>query len=81
MPTTSRLPLEQRAAQLRLAGFTSLRSFRRLRHEYPDAEWFDLWLAAGEGPTGITPLWAMNGSSPAEARYRNDPRDDHPPQT
>ena len=57
-------------------GRTTLRIFRVLRREYPNAEWFDLWVAAGGGPTGITPTWAMNGSSPAEARYRNDPRKD-----
>jgi hypothetical protein len=68
--------LEQRARELRRMGRTSLRIFRVLRREYPNAEWFDLWVVSGEGPTGITPTWAMNGSSPAEARYRNDPRED-----
>jgi len=71
-------PLEQRARELRIKSLTPLRLFRVLKGEFPHAEWFDLWVAAGEGPTGVTPTWAMNGSSPAEARYHNDPRKEAP---
>lgn len=66
--------LRARGRLLRARGFTGLRTFRILRREFPNAEWDHLWVAAGEGPTGITPLWAEHGSSPPEARYRNDPR-------
>jgi hypothetical protein len=65
-----------RGKELRERGLTSLRAFRVLKREFPNVERYDLWVAAGEGWTGITPTWAMNGSSPAEARYRNDPRPD-----
>jgi hypothetical protein len=68
--------LAARGRQLRDLGLTSLRAFRVLKREFPNAEWDSLWHAAGETPTGITPLWAEHGSSPAEARYRNDPRKD-----
>jgi len=66
--------LASRGRQLRARGYTGLRTFRMLKREFPNAEWDHLWVAAGEGPTGIWPLWAEHGSSPAEARYRNDPR-------
>jgi hypothetical protein len=66
--------LVERGRLLRERGYTGLRAFRILKREFPNAEWDHLWTAAGEGPTGIWPLWAEHGSSPAEARYRNDPR-------
>jgi hypothetical protein len=66
----------ERGRRLQEQGLTPLRAFRVLKREFPSAERFDLWVAAGDGPTGITPLWAEHGSSPAEARYRNDPRKD-----
>ena len=68
--------LMSRGEQLQRQGFTPLRAFRILKREFPTAERFDLWVAAGDGPTGITPMWAEHGSSPAEARYRLDPRKD-----
>lgn len=75
------MTLGNRAEQLLEDGLTPLRAFRALRLEFPNAEWFDLWVAVGEGPTGVTPMWAMNGSAPSEARYRNDPRPDESPTT
>ena len=68
--------LKARGEELKRKGYTPLRAFRILKHEFPNAERLDLWIAAGDAPTGITPLWAEHGSSPAEARYRNDPRPD-----
>lgn len=71
---THRESLKVRGTQLLERGYTPLRAFRILKREFPNAEWYDLWVAVGEGWTGITPTWAMNGSSPSEVRYRNDPR-------
>lgn len=69
---------KNRGRILRASGYTGLRAFRILKREYPLLERDVLWTAVGEGPTGIWPLWAEHGSSPAEARYRNDPRKDTP---
>jgi hypothetical protein len=66
--------LASRGAQLQARGLTPLRTLRRLRREFPEAERFDLHLAAGLGPTGILPLWAQIGNPIRPVICRIDPR-------
>ena len=55
--------LVERGAQLRAVGMTQLRTFRRLKREFPAAEHSELLNAANLGPSGITPLWATHGQA------------------
>lgn len=67
--------LAARGRQLQAKGLTPLRAFRVLKNEFPNAERDHLWAAAGERPGSVDwPMWAYHGSSPSEARFRNDPR-------
>lgn len=66
--------LHERARELlEVEGFTALRAFRRLKSEYPSCELYELWIAVGGGPKGISPSWAER-SAPKSASIRNDPR-------
>lgn len=68
------MSLATRAKQLIDQGFTPTRAFRRLKREYPDAEHFDMKVAVGQGPTGVTPWWAERSGNGRSVVIRNDPR-------
>lgn len=64
----------ERAAQLRARGRTPLRTFRVLKHEFPNAERHEQLAAAGLGPTGIMPSWADKPGILRPVICKRDPR-------